>query len=68
MTTLKDPQEHPTIEQAANPTARPLKVLVIIDGSEHTGRVIEHALSLAEHRPLDVVLLGIVRPVLKAVA
>jgi nucleotide-binding universal stress UspA family protein len=38
----------------------PLKVLVVVDGSERTGRVIEHVSTLASHgRPLQVVLLGV---------
>jgi nucleotide-binding universal stress UspA family protein len=38
------------------------KVLVVIDGSERTGRVIEYALSLAQEgrRGFEVVLLGVV--------
>lgn len=62
MMTTEKPQDHRTVQHAADPTARPLKVLAVIDGSEQTGRVIEYALSLGKScRPLDVVLLGLVQ-------
>jgi nucleotide-binding universal stress UspA family protein len=62
MTTLENAQAQGAIQQPVKPVSRSLKLLAVIDGSEHTGRVIEYALSLAEDgRPLDVVLLGIVR-------
>jgi nucleotide-binding universal stress UspA family protein len=62
MTTLESSPEQRTVGQLANPASTPLKVLAVIDGSEQAGRVVEYALSLGESaRPLDVVLLGIIR-------
>jgi nucleotide-binding universal stress UspA family protein len=62
MTTPENSQEQRTVRQPENPVSSPLRVLAVIDGSEYTGRVIEYALSLAENpRPLDIVLLGIIR-------
>jgi nucleotide-binding universal stress UspA family protein len=55
-------QERPTVRRPATAKLHSSKVLVVIDGSERTGRVIGYALSLAQDRPVDVevVLLGIV--------
>lgn len=66
MTTIEPPikteQRPATPRRRAASNTHPLRVLAVIDGSEHTGRVIEYALSLAESgRTLDVVLLAVVR-------
>jgi nucleotide-binding universal stress UspA family protein len=54
--------ERTTTRQTTTSAVHPMKVLVVIDGAEQTGRVIEYALKLAEHgRTLNVVLLGIIR-------
>lgn len=56
------PQKSPAPLHGATPKLQRLKVLVLIDGSERTSRVVEYALSLAHgDRALKVVLLGIVR-------
>lgn len=54
-------QERPPVPQTASAKQRFLKALVVIDGSERTGRVIEYALNLAQDaRAVEVVLLGVV--------
>ena len=53
-------QEHPTVLRTAA-ALHSHKVLVVIDGSERTGRVIEYALSFAQDgRGVEAVLLGVV--------
>jgi nucleotide-binding universal stress UspA family protein len=43
-------------------TTRPAKLLVVVDGSERAGRVIEYALGLAPNgKQREIVLLGVVR-------
>lgn len=60
MTSLQS-QERPNVQRPAAAKLLSPKVLVVIDGSERTGRVIEYALSLAqEGRGIEVVLLGVV--------
>ena len=54
-------QERPTVQRPAAAMMLSPKALVVIDGSERTGRVIEYALRLAQDgRGVEVVLLGIV--------
>jgi nucleotide-binding universal stress UspA family protein len=55
-------QERPTVRRIATAKLDSPKLLVVIDGSERTGRVIEYALRLAHDRwcGVEVVLLGIV--------
>lgn len=54
-------QEHPTVQRTATANLGSPTVLVVIDGSERTGRVIEYAVSLAQGgRGLEVVVLGVV--------
>ena len=54
-------QEHPTVQRTATANLGSQKVLVVIDGSERTGRVIEYAVSLTQGgRGFEVVLLGVV--------
>jgi nucleotide-binding universal stress UspA family protein len=54
-------QEHPTVERTATANLGSPKVLVVIDGSERTGRVIEYAVSLTQgDRGVEVVVLGVV--------
>jgi nucleotide-binding universal stress UspA family protein len=49
------------MERLPAASRRPLRVLVVIDGSERTGRVMEFALSLAhEGRAVEAILLGTV--------
>jgi nucleotide-binding universal stress UspA family protein len=55
------PQQRPEVEQTATATQRILRILAVIDGSERTGRIIEHVLSLAHHGRLEVILLGVAR-------
>ena len=56
------PREPAALQRPAKVEVRPLKLLAVIDGSERTGRIIEHALALAQGaRPVEVVLLGAVR-------
>ena len=61
MTSLQS-NGHTGSQRTTNATARPTKLLVVVDGSERAGRVIEYALGLVpngKHR--EIVLLGIVR-------
>jgi nucleotide-binding universal stress UspA family protein len=54
-------QECPAVQRNAIAKPRFVRALVVIDGSERTGRVIDYVLGLAqEGRSLDVVLLGVV--------
>ncbi len=49
-------------EQTASKTTRPAKLLVVVDGSERAGRVIEYALGLVPNgKQREIVLLGVVR-------
>jgi nucleotide-binding universal stress UspA family protein len=60
MATLR-PQERSTIQRTAAAKPHPLRVLVVIDGSERTGRVIAYGLSLVQDgRAIEAVLLGVV--------
>lgn len=60
MATLQ-PQERPTAQRIATTRLGCPKVLVVIDGSERTGRVIEYGLGLAQDgRGVEAVLLGVV--------
>jgi nucleotide-binding universal stress UspA family protein len=55
-------QSHAAVlpERSSRAGILPLKVLVVVDGSERTGRVIEYVSNLASHgRPLQLVLLGV---------
>jgi nucleotide-binding universal stress UspA family protein len=66
MTTIEPPiktEQRPAApRRPAASKVHPLRVLAVIDGSEHTGRVIEYALNLGESgRPLEVILLAVVR-------
>lgn len=54
-------QEHSTVQRTAGAKLGSTKILVVIDGSERTGRVIEYVLGLAQNvRDVEVVLLGVV--------
>jgi nucleotide-binding universal stress UspA family protein len=49
-------------QTTASKTTRPAKLLVVVDGSERAGRVIEYALGLTPNgKQREIVLLGIVR-------
>lgn len=55
-------QSHAAVlpERSSRAGTLPLKVLVVVDGSERTGRMIEYLSNLASHgRPLRLVLLGV---------
>jgi nucleotide-binding universal stress UspA family protein len=54
--------EHTEAQRTASATVRPAKLLVVVDGSERAGRVIEYALGLVPNgKQREIVLLGVVR-------
>jgi nucleotide-binding universal stress UspA family protein len=49
-------------QRTSGATVRPAKLLVVVDGSERAGRVIEYALGLVSNgKQREIVLLGVVR-------
>jgi nucleotide-binding universal stress UspA family protein len=49
-------------QRTSGATVRPAKLLVVVDGSERAGRVIEYALGLVPNgKQREIVLLGVVR-------
>ena len=49
-------------QTSASKTTRPAKLLVVVDGSERAGRVIEYALGLVPNgKQREIVLLGVIR-------
>lgn len=60
MATLRS-QDRVAAPKARGASSKPLRVLVVIDGSERAGRVIENVIGLSsERRPLHPVLLAVV--------
>ena len=53
---------HTESQRPSGATVRPAKLLVVVDGSERTGRVIEYGLGLASNgKQREIVLLGIIQ-------
>ena len=61
MTSLQS-NGHTKSQRTSGATVRPAKLLVVVDGSERAGRVIEYALGLVPNgKQREIVLLGVVR-------
>ena len=61
MTSLQS-NGHTESQRASGATVRPAELLVVVDGSERAGRVIEYALGLVPNgKQREIVLLGVVR-------
>lgn len=56
------PNGHKESQRTTGATVRPAKLLVVVDGSERAGRLIEYALGLVPNgKQREIVLLGVVR-------
>src|SRR4026208_737563 len=61
--TLRQAKGQTESRRTTGATVRPAKLLVVVDGSERAGRVIEYALGLVPNgKQREIVLLGVARP------